>query len=55
MEHDLVPDDAATFAHLRGAGLAAVGPAIVASDNVEEFLTPDLVDGMVADLFAGLL
>lgn len=51
LEHDLVPDDSATFAHLRGAGWAAVGPAIVASNGVEEFLTPDLVDGMVADLF----
>lgn len=51
IEHDLVSDDAATFAHLRGGGWAAVEPAIVASNNVDEFLTPELVDGMVADLF----
>lgn len=51
LEHDLVPHDAATLAHLRGAGWAAVGPAIVAAKGVEEFLTPALVDGMVADLF----
>lgn len=51
LEHELVPDDAATFAHLHRAGWTAVGPAIVASNDVKEFLTPDLVDGMVADLF----
>ena len=51
LEQDLVPDDAATFAHLRGAGWTAVGPAIVASSDVEEFLTPGMVDGMVAELF----
>jgi len=52
IEHKLVPDDAATFAHLRGGGWAAVGPAIVASTDIEAFLTPALVDGMVANLFA---
>lgn len=52
IEHDLVPDEAPTFAHLRAAGWAAVKPAIVASTDVEEFLTPDLVDAMVANLFA---
>lgn len=51
LEDDLVPDEAATFTHLRQGGWAALGPAIVASNEVEKFLTPDLVDGMVADLF----
>lgn len=51
LDHKLVPDDAATFTHLRNGGWAAVEPAIVASNGVEEFLTPDMVDGMVADLF----
>jgi len=51
LEHELVPDDVATFAHLRGAGWVAIEPAILASHDVEEFLTPALVDGMVTDLF----
>lgn len=51
LEHELVPDDAATFTHLREAGWTAVGPAIVASNRIKEFLAPALVDGMVADLF----
>lgn len=51
MRHKLVTDDATTFMHLRSAGWPAVKPAILASTAVEEFLAPDLVDGMVADLF----
>lgn len=51
LEHELVPDDAATFTHLRQGGWAAVRPVIVASNDIEEFLTPDLLDGMVVDLF----
>lgn len=51
LEHELVPDDAATFIHLHGAGWTAVRSAIVASKGIQEFLTPDLVDGMVADVF----
>lgn len=51
LEHELVPDDAATFTHLHRAGWTAVGPAIVASNGIKEFLTPDLVSGMVAALF----
>jgi hypothetical protein len=51
LEHELVPDDAATFTHAHRAGWTAVGPAIVASNGIKEFLTPALVDGMVADLF----
>jgi hypothetical protein len=51
LKQKLVPDNSATFDHLREAGWAAVGPAIVASNDVEVFLTPDMVDGMVANLF----
>ncbi|OBF58326.1 hypothetical protein A5787_23520 [Mycobacterium sp. 852002-50816_SCH5313054-b] len=50
IEHELVADDATTFAHLRAAGWASVEPAIVASRNIESFITPDLVDGMIASL-----
>ncbi|WP_027501582.1 YobI family P-loop NTPase [Rhodococcus sp. UNC363MFTsu5.1] len=51
VKHDLVPDDAATFTHLRQGGWAALGPAIVASNKIEKVLTPGLVDGMITDLF----
>jgi len=51
LKHGLVPDDAATFAHFHGAGWPAIEAAIIASNDVEEFLTPELVDGMVTDLF----
>lgn len=54
IEHGLVPDEASTFTHLRAGGQAAVMPAIVASGKVEEFLSPDLVSGMVTALFATL-
>jgi len=48
--HDLVVDEAASFTHFRAAGWDAIGPAIAASEGITGFLTPDLVDGMVADL-----
>lgn len=51
IENELVGDDATTFAHLRAAGWAAVEPAVVASREIDRFLTPDLVDGMIAHLF----
>ncbi|MET3642705.1 hypothetical protein ABIC73_004308 [Prescottella equi] len=51
LEDDLVPEDAGTFTHLRQGGWAALGPAIVVSNEVEKLLTPDLVGGTVADLF----
>jgi hypothetical protein len=50
IKHDLVADDADSFSHFYKAGWAATGPAIVASNNIETFLKPDLVHGMVADL-----
>jgi hypothetical protein len=52
IEHELVNDDATTFAHLRAGGWAAVQPAIIASKKVGEFLSPDLIDGVIAPLFA---
>ena len=51
IRHELVTDDATTFTHLRSAGWSAVKPAILESTGVKEFLTPDLVAGMVAELF----
>ncbi|SFO06761.1 hypothetical protein [Amycolatopsis rubida] len=51
IEHDLVPDDAVTFAHLRSAGWTALRAAVLASKGVEDFLAPGLVDGMLVDLF----
>lgn len=50
-EH-LVLDDADTFAHLRTAGWSAVEPAVMASENVGSFLTPDLVDGLIVHLLS---
>lgn len=52
IEQGLVADEASTFTHLRAGGQGAVLPAIVASGKVGEFLTPELVSGMVAALFA---
>lgn len=52
IQHELVTDDAAAFSHFHEAGWAAIGPAIIASTNINTFVAPKLVDGMVADLFA---
>lgn len=54
LKDDLVPDDIETFTHLRGGGWTALGPAIVVSNDIKNFLTPNLVDGMIADLFDDL-
>lgn len=51
IEHNLVEDDAPTFSHFRAAGWSALEPAIAKSENVTEFMTPDLINGMVAQLF----
>ncbi|ASR37639.1 hypothetical protein BAY61_24500 [Prauserella marina] len=51
LEHQIVPDDAATFAQLHKGGWTAMRPAIAASDGIQTFLTPNLVDGLIADLF----
>lgn len=50
LEHGMVEDDAASFSRFRDAGWAALEPAIHASNHFEEFMTPDLVQGVVADL-----
>lgn len=50
LEAGLVADDAASFARFAPAGWAALGPAITASEHFEEFITPELVDGVVAPL-----
>lgn len=50
LDHKLVIDDAASFEHFHGAGWGAIGPAITASPGVAEFLAPQLVSGLVADL-----
>ncbi|WP_169744260.1 hypothetical protein [Knoellia aerolata] len=46
---DLVADDEVTFACVRLGGWAALGPAIKVSGRIESFLSPELLDGMVAD------
>lgn len=51
LQHELVPDDTTTFAHLRTAGWTATRPAILVSKRVENFLTPGLLDGMITDFF----
>ncbi|WP_156959383.1 hypothetical protein [Nocardia sp. BMG51109] len=51
LEDDLVYDNADTFAHLRHGGWTAVGPAIAASNAIKEFLTPSLIEGIVAEMF----
>ncbi|MGO3358924.1 MAG: YobI family P-loop NTPase [Bifidobacterium crudilactis] len=50
IENSLITDEAASFAHFQGMGWAAIGPAVAASNNITSFLTPDLAQGMVADL-----
>lgn len=50
IEHGLVSDDATTFTHLRSGGWAAIEPAIIASTHISEFLTPNLVEGSIAQI-----
>lgn len=50
LEHGLVADDASSFAHFRAAGWAAIGPAVAISKGITSFITPGLVNGMVADI-----
>jgi hypothetical protein len=51
LEHELVEDDANTFSHFRPAGWTAFEPALRTSRQVEEFFAPEMVEGMVAELF----
>ncbi len=50
LQAGLVEDDADTFKHFHGSGWSAIGPGVQESTNFAEFVTPDLVDGMVADV-----
>lgn len=50
LEHKMVADDEATFAHFRAGGWPAFEPAIRVSKGIATFINPELVDGMVADL-----
>ncbi|MFB1296578.1 hypothetical protein ACAG24_013760 [Mycobacterium sp. pW049] len=52
IEHRIVPDDAPTFAHLNQGGWPAVGAAIAVSTNIQNFLQPNMIEGMVANLMA---
>ena len=52
LAHDLVEDKEETFSHYRAAGWAGFEPAINASQHIQEFVTPDLLEGMVAEIFA---
>lgn len=50
LREGLVEDAADTFQHFHSSGWSAIRPGIEESFNFAEFVTPDLVHGMVADL-----
>lgn len=50
LRNGLVADDADTFLHFHDAGWSAIGLAIKESAQFAEFVTPELVDGMIADV-----
>lgn len=50
LQSSLVADDEASFMHFRSGGWDAIRPAIKASKKIDELITPELVDGMVARL-----
>ncbi|WP_344690758.1 hypothetical protein, partial [Blastococcus jejuensis] len=47
----IVEDDAETFSQFHAAGWSALEPAIVASEYFKGSVAPELVDGMVAQIF----
>ena len=49
LDNGLVADEAESFAHFHAGGWDAIGPAIKASDDINYFIEPPLVHGMVAD------
>ncbi|MDN5890059.1 MAG: hypothetical protein L0H57_10180 [Yaniella sp.] len=53
LQNELIADDAESFSHFREAGWSAIGPAVAASQNITKFLTPDLIQGFVADALNG--
>lgn len=50
LERDLLPDDESTLVHFATAGWDAVGDAFGVSKHVGEFLSPQLVSGLVPQL-----
>ena len=50
LSEGLVADDEETFRHFHGSGWTAIGPGIETSTNFPEFITPALVEGIVADI-----
>jgi len=50
IEENLVQDSAESFEHFRGAGWTAIGPAIERSENFSNFMTPDLLEGLIPDV-----
>ncbi|MCC9192730.1 hypothetical protein LOC59_03545 [Arthrobacter sp. zg-Y916] len=49
LEAGLLPDDYETFAHFANGGWHAVSEAFAVSGNVQEFMTPELVAGFLAE------
>ncbi|WP_435830195.1 hypothetical protein [Saccharopolyspora shandongensis] len=52
LEAELISDTAETFAHFVKAGWESVSEAFAVSRNIEDFLSPELVSAVVADLLA---
>lgn len=50
VEAGIVPDEAASFAHFGTGGWPSVADAFAVSKNADEFITPALVSGYVAEL-----
>jgi hypothetical protein len=50
LEADLVPDDAASFAHFATGGWPSIADAFAVSKNAHTFITPTLVSGYVPEL-----
>lgn len=50
LKHDLVEDDALSFAHFQRAGWAALRPAIIESSEISNFITPDLLRGFISEV-----
>lgn len=50
LEASLIHDESASFVHFATGGWASVVDAFVVSQNVEQFLTPALVSGFLAEL-----
>ncbi|MFF0726047.1 hypothetical protein [Streptomyces sp. NPDC004134] len=50
LERGIVDDDETSFAHFRAGGWPALGRAIKGSKNIGNFVSPDLVSGMVGEV-----